>query len=137
VQPTWRAGASVNVNNDNAGDRTMFGFLGGLKTGPVAWLAEIDRISDDISPGATVEAYAGLIEANWAIRSGNNLKFSYDYLDPDGDIREDHQVRYSLVWEYSPIQFLQARLGYRLYDGVPQVDAQNRRVYFAELHGFF
>jgi hypothetical protein len=137
MQATWRAGISVNLTDDDAGDRTMFGFFGGLRTGPVAWLAEIDSISDDVSPGVTVDAFAGLLEANWTIRDKNNLKFSYDYLDPNNDISEDHQVRYSLVWEHSPIQFLQVRLGYRLYDGIPQVDAQNRKVFFAELHGFF
>lgn len=137
TQATWRAGVSVNVNDDDAGDRTMFGLFGGLKTGPVAWLAEIDSISDNVSPGVTADAFAGLLEANWTIRGKNNLKLSYDYLDPNIDISEDQQVRYSLVWEHSPMQFIQARIGYRLYDGIPQVDAQNRKVFFAELHGFF
>jgi hypothetical protein len=115
----------------------MFGLFGGLKTGPVAWLAEVDRISDDVSPGNTVDAFAGLLEANWTFRGKHNLKFSYDYLDPNTAISEDQQVRYSLVWEHSPIQFLQLRAGYRLYDGIPQVDAQNRKLFFAELHAFF
>jgi len=137
VQPGWRVGASVNVNNDDAGDREMFGVFGGFKTGPVAWLAEIDVISDDVAPGVAVDAYAGLLEANWTVRGTNNLKFSYDYLDPNTDISEDHQVRYSVVWEHSPLQFFQARVGYRLYDGIPQVDAQNRKVIFAEVHFFF
>ena len=137
MQPTWRAGISVNVNDDDAGDRTMFGFFGGLKTGPVAWLAEVDSIKDDIAPGVTADAFAGLLEANWTIRDKHNLKISYDYLDPNNDISEDQQVRYSLIWEHSPIQFVQARVGYRLYDGIPQVDAQNRKVLFAELHLFF
>ena len=137
TQATWRAGVSVNVNDDDAGDRTMFGLFGGLKTGPFAWLAEIDSISDNVSPGVTADAFAGLLEANWTIRGKNNLKLSYDYLDPNIDISEDQQVRYSLVWEHSPMQFLQARIGYRLYDGIPQVDTQNRKIFFAELHGFF
>lgn len=137
VQPAWRAGVSVNVNNDDAGDRTMFGLFGGLKTGPVAWLAEIDSVSDDVSPGVTAEAFAGLLEANWTIRDGHNLKISYDFLDPNNDISEDHQVRYSLIWEHSPLQFFQARVGYRLYDGIPQAPAQNRKELFVELHGFF
>ena len=137
VRPTWRAGVSVNFNNDDAGDRSMFGFFGGLKTGSVAWLAEIDSISDDVSPGVTADAFAGLLEANWTIRPGHNMKFSYDYLDPNNDISEDHQVRYSLIWEHSPLQFFQTRVGYRLYDGIPQVAAQNRKELFVELHGFF
>ncbi len=49
----------------------------------------------------------------------------------------DRQVRYSLIWEYTPMQFPQRRLGLRSYDGIPTVDAQNRDVFFAELHGYF
>jgi hypothetical protein len=137
TEAKWRAGASINVNNEGAGERTMFGFFGGLKTGPVAWLAEIDRISDDVAPGVTADAFAGFLEANWTILGKHNLKLSYDYLDPNNDISENHQVRYSVVWEHSPLQFLQGRAGYRLYDGIPQVDAQNREEFFVEIHGFF
>ena len=124
------------MTNDDAGDRRMFGLFGGLRTAPVSWLAEIDRISDDVSPGVTMDAYAGLLEANWMILSKHNLKISYDYLDPDGDTSEDHQVRYSLVWEHSPLQFLSGRAGLRRYDGIPQVAAQNRKEFFVEVHGF-
>jgi len=35
------------------------------------------------------------------------------------------------------MQFLQGRLGARIYDGIPQVNLQNRDEFFAELHGFF
>jgi hypothetical protein len=137
VQAKWRAGFSANVNNDDGGERSMFGLFGGLKTGPVAWLAEIDSIRDEIPSGSDVRAFAGLLEANWTFWRHNNLKISYDYLDPNNGISEDHQVRYSVVWEHSPFQFFQARVGYRLYDGIPQVDAQNRELFFVELHGFF
>ena len=137
VRGGWRVGASANFNNADAGDRTMFGMFGGVRTGPIAWLAEIDRISDDLPSGVTQHAIAGLLEANWLIRKGHNLKLSHEYLDPDDDLSEDHQVRNSLVWEYTPMQFLQARMGLRRYDGVPQIDTQNRDVFFAEIHGFF
>lgn len=59
------------------------------------------------------------------------------YLDPNDSISEDHQVRWSVLWEYTPIQFLQGRFGARIYDGIPQVDFQNRNEFFAEFHGFF
>jgi hypothetical protein len=52
-------------------------------------------------------------------------------------VDEDHQARWSLLWEYTPMQFLQSRVGVRIYDGIPQVNAQNRDEYFAEIHGFF
>ncbi|MGB5164069.1 MAG: hypothetical protein WBN61_02335 [Woeseiaceae bacterium] len=137
VQQQWRAGFSANVTNSDGGDRNMFGLFGGLRTGPIAWLAEIDHISDEVSAAVTVDAFAGLLEANWTILNKHNLKISYDYLDPDTDTSEDQQVRYSLVWEHSPLQFIQGRAGVRLYDGIPQVDSQNRKVFFAEIHGFF
>lgn len=137
VKSSWRAGISFNNNDSDAGDRQMQNVFFGLKTGPLVWLAEADLIIDDLPTGGSTDSVAGLIEANWIFRKGHNLKFSYDYFDPDRDTSEDQQVRYSLLWEYTPVQFLQGRLGVRLHDGVPQNNFQNRDEYFAELHGFF
>lgn len=137
VQPGWRVGASFSFNDSDVGDRQMQNLFAGLKTGPIAWLAEIDLISDDLQTQGTRDAIAGLLEANWLLMAGHNLKVSYDYFDPDNDISDDQQVRWSLLWEYTPIQFVQARFGLRAYDGIPQSDAQNRNEAFAELHGFF
>lgn len=50
---------------------------------------------------------------------------------------KDEQDRVSLVWEYMPMQFVQARLGLRYYDGIPQNPVQNRQEAFAELHLLF
>jgi hypothetical protein len=109
----------------------------GLRTGSLVWLGEFDLISDELPNGSSIDAVAGLLEANWLFRKGHNIKVSYEYLDPNDSISEDHQVRWSVLWEYSPIQFLQVRFGARVYDGIPQVDFQNRNEFFAEFHGFF
>ena len=137
VAANWRVGASLNFNDADAGDRDMQNVFVGLRTGPLVWLAEVDLISDDLPGGGSQDGFAGLFEGNWLFRKGHNVKLSYEYFDPDDDISEDHQVRWSLLWEYTPIQFLQARVGARLYDGIPQIDQQNRDEVFAELHGFF
>lgn len=137
VAPIARVGLSFNVNDSDAGDRQMSNIFGGLRTGPIAWLAEVDWIRDDRPAGTTQDSLVGLVEANWRFRQGHNLKFSYDYHDPDTDISEDHEVRYSIVWEYSPFRFFQGRAGVRSYDGVPQVNAKNRDELFVELHGYF
>ena len=137
VQQGWRLGASLNTNDADLGDREMGGIFMGVSTGPVAWLAEADYVRDEIPGSADRDGVAGLIEGNWMIRKGQNLKVSYDYFDPDRDVDEDHQVRYSLLWEYSPFQFFQTRVGARVYDGPPQFGAQNRDELFIELHGFF
>ena len=137
VVARWRAGLSFNVNDDDLGDRQMQGVFVGLRTGPIAWLAEVDWITDDLPLGGEQDSLTGLVEANWLFAKGHNLKVSYDYFDPDDGISEDQQARYSIVWEYTPMQFLQGRIGARSYDGIPQVDDQNRDEFFLELHGFF
>lgn len=137
VRDRWRAGLSFNNNSSDVGDRRMQNVFAGIRTGPIAWLFEADLIVDELAPGSERESVAALAEANWMPLQGHNVKISYDYFDPDSDIDEDHQVRWSLLWEYSPIQFLQARFGARRYDGIPQDSFQNRDEAFAELHGFF
>lgn len=137
VRSRWRTGLSGNFNDSAVGDRKALGAFAGLRTGPVAWLGELDRISDAGFSGGTRELWAGLIEANWAIRKGHNLKLTFEGFEPDSDVAEDEQVRYGLFWEYTPLPFVQLRVGGRLYDGIPQNALQNRKLLIAELHAYF
>jgi len=137
VRPRWRVGASINFNDADVGDRQMQNIFVGFKTGQIMWLAEADLITDDTPNSPERDSTAGFVEANWMLRRGHNIKLSYGYFDPDNDVNEDHQARYSVVWEYTPMQFLQGRFGARFYDGIPQSDVQNRDEFFAEIHGFF
>ena len=52
-------------------------------------------------------------------------------------MRENQQARYSIVYEFTPIPFLQLRAGYRRYRGIPQSDVENQHLSFVELHGYF
>jgi len=133
----WRVGASYNVSEDPLGDRTMQALFAGWRTGPVAWLAELDFITDDAPGGGDNEIYATLVEANWRFRKGHNLKLGYEFLEPSDGISEDEQERYSVVWEYSPFQLFQARAGLRVYNGVPLIPVTNRDEWFLEFHAFF
>ena len=114
----------------------MQGLFAGLRTGPIAWLAEADYIIDD-SFAERRKIWSGLIEGNWMFRQGHNIKLTAEYFEPDDDLDEDEPNRFSAIYEYFPIQFLQLRLGARVYDGIPQNDQQNREVYFISLHGYF
>ena len=136
VQPMWRVGASLNTSEDAFGDRTMQSVFGGLKTGPISWLAELTLINDE-APAGDNDSYATLLEGNWRLRKGHNLKVGYEFLEPDEDRGEDQQERYSFVWEYNPIQFVQARAGVRRYNGIPNIASSNRDELFAELHVYF
>lgn len=136
IQAGWRAGASVNVNDTAIGTRHMQNLFGGLRTGPVAWLVEVNHISDDtLIVRRTL--WAGLLEANWRFRPGHNLKVSAEFLDPDADASGIGQNRISLVWEHVPLPFMQFRVGLRAYDGPSGADVENRTVTFAQAHAFF
>ena len=137
VRSRWRAGVSGSFNDSAIGDRRAIGAFAGLRTGPVAWLGEVDRISDAGFPGATRELWAGLVEANWGFLRGHNLKLSFEGFEPDADVPEDEQSRLSLLWEYTPWPFVQLRVGGRRYDGIPQNALQNRTLFIAELHAYF
>ena len=137
VQPRWRAGYSYNFNEDPLGDRTMHGLFAGFRTGPISWLAELDFITDETPGGPDRDTYATLIEGNWRFLKAHNLKVGYEFLDPSDRASEDEQERYSVVWEYSPLQLVQARAGWRAYNGVPAQPLTNRDEWFLEFHVYF
>jgi hypothetical protein len=134
VRARWRLGASYNVNNADLGDRRMGGVFAGLRTGPLAWLAEFDRVTDETAQGDR-SMDVSLVEGNWRLAAGQNLKLTYEFFNPPG--QDDERERYSLIWEFAPFQSLQTRIGVRSYNGIPQVPADNRDEFFAELHVYF
>jgi len=136
VSTRWRAGASFNLNDFESGSRQMQNVFAGLRTGPVGWLAEVDYIVDSGS-SPDVNQWAGLLEANWGLRKGQNLKLTAEYFDANDSISDNEQTRLSLVWEYTPLPFLQLRVGLRNYDDVGEVPFNNQRIAFVQLHGYF
>jgi hypothetical protein len=145
VTAAWRAGASANLNESDdgtdlggirIGKRQMYGAFAGLRTGRIAWLAEADYIIDDTLVPDRKQAI-GLLEANWLMRQGHNLKVTAEYFDPDTSLSNDYRNRFSLVWEYTPVQFAQLRVGFRDNEGIPQSDIQNQRLVFMQVNGYF
>jgi hypothetical protein len=135
VKSGWRGGASLLYNDTDLGSRTGAGLFGGFKLGPVTLLGEVDYFDDEsIGDGKLL---ATLTELDWKIAQGHNLKLTYEWFEPNDDLDEDEQVRTGLLYEWSPIQFVQLRAGVRVYDGIPQNDNQNRKQAFLQLHGFF
>ena len=52
-------------------------------------------------------------------------------------VQHNEQSRWSIVYELTPIQFVQIRTGFRYTDGIPQADSQHGKLFFVELHAFF
>ncbi len=137
VQPLWRLGAAASFTESELGDRRMAGVFAGLHTGPVSWLGEVDFIRDEGFLPQTREFAVAIGELNWMVRGGHNLKLTAEFFDADRDVDENEQNRWSVVYEVTPLPFMQIRVGHRRYEGIPQNDLQNRRLTFVELHGFF
>ena len=137
VQDWGRIGAAAASTSAQAGNRQVAGLFGGLRTGPLVWLGEVDLVRDDGYPEGRRRLLAALGEVNWRLSQGNNLKLTGEYFDPDRHVRQDHKVRQSLVYEYSPIPFVQLRFGLRRHRGIPQNNFDNRQLAFAEIHGLF
>lgn len=137
VRSRWRLGGSANFNDTPFGDRRMQNLFAGLKTGPVAWLAQADYIIDEGTSTGRRESSVSYVEASVNVRRGHHLRASFDYHDPDLDVSNDEQNRISLVWEFVPFEFVQLRAGLRRYDGIPQNPLQNREQLFADIHLMF
>ena len=139
IQPGWRTGASLNLNDGGDDpDRGMYNIFGGFKWLGIDWLAEIDAIKDKATTLGDIDRIVGLIEANRLLTKGQNLKVTLEYYDPDAEVSENQQTRTSVVWEYTPLSLLQLRVGLRLAEGIPQaVDDQNDDLLFVQLHTWF
>ncbi|HEX4648086.1 MAG TPA: hypothetical protein VH111_04620 [Steroidobacteraceae bacterium] len=138
VDAAWRLGAALNSNDAAAsGSRRAAGLFGGLKTGPVVWLGEADLVDDRSLGNGGVRMLATLIEGDWALARGHNLKITGEYFDPNRRVSHDQRTRWSLLYELTPVQFVQLRAGVRYSDGIPQLASEHARLYFLELHGFF
>jgi hypothetical protein len=133
VQKIYRAGVSYSTNKDADDVETqIYGLYAGAQFGRVGLLFEADVIDDE-----TIEQFVSIFEINFLVARGKNLKLSYEYHDPDEDIYENANERYSLIYEPFLNQFLQARIGARDSSGIPQDPSLNTSSYFAELHLYF
>jgi hypothetical protein len=137
VQSIWRVGLAANYNDAQVGAKSSYGLFGGLRTGPISWLAEADLVDDKSILNGGGKGTTGLLEANWMPARGHNLKITAEYYDPNRDVANDARTRWSLVYEYTPIQFLQLRGGVRYSDGIPQLNSEHTKLGFVELHGYF
>jgi hypothetical protein len=139
TQSIWRVGVSGSFTQSSSGNRNQEGVYAGLRTGPVVWLTEADVIHQDGAEAAGVSAATmvpAFVEADWLVHKGNNLKLTYDYLDPQRSTDGNGQSRWSFVYEFTPYPFVQLRAGLRRYSGPQEIDAQNFTLSFIELHAF-
>lgn len=138
IYPYWRLGFNFSYDDAESGSRTLQGILGSIKTGNIVWLGEINFLENrQIEPEG--ETWLGLLQVNWLVDKGYNLRAQYEFTDADiGDnpTIENFRQRYSLVGEYTPFPYIQLRTGLRFEDNDdPQIEDITKG--FAELHLYF
>jgi hypothetical protein len=65
------------------------------------------------------------------------VKVTFEPFDPDRDVGGNQRSRVSLVYELTPIQFVQIRASVRNYNGPSAIPSQNSRLWFVQVLGFF
>jgi hypothetical protein len=136
VQPAWRVGVSANDNNTDTIDRRMYGVFAGLRTGPVTWLAELDRIRDENPATPTVEQDLGFLEANWKLAQGHYLRLTAESRSGRDSAIADSE-RYAIEYQWFPLAFTHLRAGARTNDSDNPDPALNEDEIFLQLHVYF
>ena len=135
----WRLGGALSANPGNDSNSFAYSLFAGYKLGNWVFLADVSLLKEDFDLSSLQDKtqLMSLIEVNWLYRPGHNIKFTEEYLDPDKDLSEDHQVRHSLVYEYTPYPNVQLRAGIRDREAPPQIEQLNVDTSFLQVHFYF
>ena len=140
IQRYWRAGAHATWNNTPVAKSIAFGGFAGLNFGRFTLLGEIDHIIDELEilPGEPFQRQLLVYgAANYYLTKGVNLKFTYDFADPDTTESDDSFIRVSAGVEYFVTQFLQLRAFFRFRDETEDSLRDDESSLLFELHAFF
>ncbi len=108
----YSVGGSIWYNNAVAGSNTMYGGFGGLSYKRFVMNAEADFKTD--WAGLRTDEFISYLELNYLIIDGLDLKFIYDFYDPDIHLKSGSESRYSVGAEFFPIQGVELSPLYRL-----------------------
>ena len=136
----WRLGTHATWNNAATANRFAVGGFAGVGFGPLALLGEIDHVVDELEEVAGEPTTHQLLvygAASYEVTRGVNLRFAYDWADPDTGKSDDSFIRLSWGIEYFPVQFVQLRAFYRYRDDIEASPRDDESVLDFELHVFF
>jgi hypothetical protein len=136
IARSGRLGLSYSKDSTIEGSKkTVANVFAGLHFGRFTGLFELDDIVTKTDTEVTSQAL--LLELDYMITKGANLKLVSETWDPDVDATTDRVDRVSLIYEPFLTQFLQVRIGIRDYTGQSNNDEENQQEVFLEIHAFF
>jgi len=133
VYRRFRVGGSYSRDTKTSG-KFLLGAFGGVNFGRVTCIGQGDFITE-----SGVDRFAGLLELNFLLTQGFNVKASYEFFDRDRDVSNelDAQDRITLGVEPFITQFLQVSAFYRINRSIPQNAVENQNQITLQFHGFF
>jgi hypothetical protein len=105
-------GGSGWYNKGLFGTLTMYGGFAGVSYNDVTMNAELDIEKDKTTLGTN--EFISYIEINYLVLDGVDLKFMYDFYDPDIDYKTGGESRYSIGAEFFPLPGVELRPMYRI-----------------------
>jgi len=102
---------------------TLFGGFGSFSYHDLTIFGELDLMQTK-NGGTTTEAVVSYVEVNYVVTDGVDLKFAYDFYDPDRDLKTGSLSRYSFGFEFFPISGVEVRPMYRIMKEDP-TDVKN------------
>lgn len=107
-------GGNVFTRELGASSRmTIFGALGSFSFRDITIFGEVDWLKNKVG-GATTTGLVSLVEADVMVTPGVDLKFMYEFADPDIDLKTGSISRYSFGVEFFPISGVEVRPLYRV-----------------------
>jgi hypothetical protein len=116
-------GGSTWFNNGIAGNLTMVGGFAGVGYKKITINAEADLKNDKANLGTN--EFILYLEANYLIIEGLDLKFIYDFYDPDLKYLTGSESRYSVGAEFFPLPGIKVSPMFRFHTTAPGVVQQN------------
>lgn len=132
-----RVGSTLVLNDSDSSQQKIVNVYGAYTFADFTLLAEWDWILTKQSNGQDRTQLVGLFEVNYQWRQGLNFKLTSEYYDPNKDIDENQETRFSFVTEYTPISHLQLRAGIRVAESIPQFEQRNNDKLFLQTHFYF
>ncbi|MDH4069099.1 MAG: hypothetical protein OEV30_01620 [Ignavibacteria bacterium] len=116
-------GANILYKAMQGGKTNFIGGFGSVSIGNFTVLGEADLLKTDV-PGTKTDALVVFAEADYMVIQGVDLKFIYDFYDPDLDVKSGTLSRYSMGFEFFPIPGVEVRPLYRILKEEPS-DSDN------------
>jgi hypothetical protein len=121
-------GGNVFTKEVAGGNRTtLFGGMGSVSYRDLTIFGEADLMENKVG-GTKTTGIVTYMEANYVVTPGLDVKFAWDFYDPDKDLKTGAVSRYSFGFEFFPISGVEMRPLYRIVKDDP-TDLKNDEVH--------